>query len=52
MERLGRRGKAWVLAYCHLASGSVLNEQCKIDDNGSIFDRSMTYDEFLEKFGE
>ena len=28
MKRLGRRGEDWVLAYCHLASGSVLNEQC------------------------
>ena len=28
------------------------NRIIKIDDNGSIFDRSMTYDEFLEKFGE
>jgi ATPase subunit of ABC transporter with duplicated ATPase domains len=31
---------------------TVANRIIKIDDNGSIFDRSMTYDEFLEKFGE
>lgn len=38
MERLGRRGEAWVLVYCHLASGSVLNEQCT-SSMGPVHDR-------------
>ena len=29
---------------------TIANRIIRIDDNGSIFDRSMSYDEFLEKF--
>src|SRR5574344_1431766 len=29
---------------------TIANRIIKIDDNGSIFDRTMSYDEFLEKF--
>ena len=31
---------------------TVANRIIRINDDGSIFDRTMTYDEFLEKFGE
>ena len=29
---------------------TIANRIIRIDDNGSIFDRTMSYDEFLEKF--
>ena len=31
---------------------TVANRIIRVNDDGSIFDRTMTYDEFLEKFGE
>ena len=31
---------------------TVANRIIRINDDGTIFDRTMTYDEFLEKFGE
>ena len=31
---------------------TVANRIVRINDDGSILDRTMTYDEFLEKFGE
>ena len=46
------KGNILFTSHDHQLTQTVANRIIRVNDDGSIFDRTMTYDEFLEKFGE
>ena len=46
------KGNILFTSHDHQLTQTVANRIIRVNDDGSIFDRSMSSDEFLEKFAE